>query len=171
MAATKLGYLLTKCSFWLKVFDTYQFLGMEAKNYKLGIFCQQCHPSVAPAPWWRRYSTKKCLPDSHLPFVYVVVLSISPIWGIRETNPSRKTSKILFWIVMATFRKSCHRPWLHGLKNQSQIGSSNKFSKMAATRPARGHCTMNFQWKKRFREMALWACAVARVPGKLCQFA
>ena len=31
--------------------------------------------------------------------------------------------------------------------------------------------TMNFQWKKRFREMALWACAVARVPGKLCQFA
>ena len=31
--------------------------------------------------------------------------------------------------------------------------------------------TMNFQWKKRFCEMALWACAVARVPGKLCQFA
>ena len=31
--------------------------------------------------------------------------------------------------------------------------------------------TMNFQWKKGFREMALWACAVARVPGKLCQFA
>ena len=30
---------------------------------------------------------------------------------------------------------------------------------------------MNFQWKKRFREMALWACAVARVPGKLGQFA
>ena len=26
-----------------------QFLGMEAKNYKFGIFCQQCHPSsVAP---------------------------------------------------------------------------------------------------------------------------
>ena len=25
----------------------YQFLGMEAKNYKFGIFCQQCHPSVA----------------------------------------------------------------------------------------------------------------------------
>ena len=33
------------------------------------------------------------------------------------------------------------------------------------------YSTMNFQWKKRFREMALWACAVARVPGKLCQFA
>ena len=31
--------------------------------------------------------------------------------------------------------------------------------------------TMNFQWKKRFREMVLWACAVARVPGKLCPFA
>ena len=25
----------------------YQFLGMEAKNYKFGIFCQQCHPSLA----------------------------------------------------------------------------------------------------------------------------
>ena len=25
----------------------YQFLGMEGKNYKFGIFCQQCHPSVA----------------------------------------------------------------------------------------------------------------------------
>ena len=26
----------------------YQFLGMEAKNYKFGMFCQQYHPSVAP---------------------------------------------------------------------------------------------------------------------------
>ena len=25
----------------------YQFLGMEAKNYKFGMFCQQFHPSVA----------------------------------------------------------------------------------------------------------------------------
>ena len=25
----------------------YQFLGMEAKNHKFGMFCQQCHPSVA----------------------------------------------------------------------------------------------------------------------------
>ena len=25
----------------------YQFLGMEAKNCKFGMFCQQCHPSVA----------------------------------------------------------------------------------------------------------------------------
>ena len=31
------------------VYDViYQFLGMEAKNYKFGMFCQQCHPSVAP---------------------------------------------------------------------------------------------------------------------------
>ena len=36
---------------------------------------------------------------------------------------------------------------------------------------ARNRTTMNFQWKKRFGEMALWACAVAQVPGKLCQFA
>ena len=26
----------------------YQFLVMEAKNYKFSMFCQQCHPSVAP---------------------------------------------------------------------------------------------------------------------------
>ena len=26
----------------------YQFLSMEAKNYKFGMFCQQCHPTVAP---------------------------------------------------------------------------------------------------------------------------
>ena len=25
----------------------YQFIGMEAKNYKFGMFCQQCHPSMA----------------------------------------------------------------------------------------------------------------------------
>ena len=25
----------------------YQFLGMDANNYKFGMFCQQCHPSVA----------------------------------------------------------------------------------------------------------------------------
>ena len=25
-----------------------QFLGTEAKNYKFGMFCQQCHPSMAP---------------------------------------------------------------------------------------------------------------------------
>ena len=25
----------------------YQFLGMDAKNYKFSMFCQQCHPSVA----------------------------------------------------------------------------------------------------------------------------
>ena len=49
MAATELGYKLTKLSFWLSLlYDMiYQFLGMEAKNYKFGMFCQQCHPSVA----------------------------------------------------------------------------------------------------------------------------
>ena len=31
------------------VYDViYQFLGMEAKNFKFGMFWQQCHPSVAP---------------------------------------------------------------------------------------------------------------------------
>ena len=53
---------------------------------------------------WCRYSTEKCLPDSHLPFVYVVILFISPIWRIGETNPSTKTSRILFSIGMQTPR-------------------------------------------------------------------
>ena len=77
----------------------YQFLGMEAKNYKFGMFCQQCHPSVASGDADIR------LPDSHLPFVYVVILSISPIWRIGETNPSTKTFKILFSLVMPTSGK------------------------------------------------------------------
>ena len=46
-------------------------------------------------------------------FVY-----ISNLERVGETNPSTKTSKILFWIVMSTFGKSCRRPCLHGLKNQ-----------------------------------------------------
>ena len=160
----------------------YQFLGMEAKNYKFGMFCQQCHPSVASgdadirprnayrihtchlftvqfssvqfiywkqAPvglyfqiqcgwllqsicwfcwfqldsWWFTAIENMIIPVS-LAFlgnaiIYVVILSISPIWRIGETNPSTKTFKILFSIVMPTFGKSCRRPWLHGLENQS----------------------------------------------------
>ena len=95
----------------------YQFLGMEAKNYKLNWYVLPTMPSIC-GPRWCRYSTKKCLPDSHVPFVYVV-MSISPFWRIGETNPSTKTSKILFSIVMPTFGKSCQRFWLHGLKKQS----------------------------------------------------
>ena len=84
---------------------------------------------------------------SDLPFVYVIILSKSQLWRIRETNPLGKTSKILFWI-MPTFGKSCHRPWLHGLKNQSEVGSLCKFSKMAAAWTAcrhwAGNTTENF---------------------------
>ena len=59
MAATELGYLLTNYHFVLVYDMMYQSLGR-----------------------WIRYSTKKCLPYSHLPFFYVVILSISPIWRI-----------------------------------------------------------------------------------------
>ena len=79
-------------------------------------------------PRWSWYLTEKCLPDSHLPFVYVVILFIFPLWRTGETNSLGKTSKILFWMVMPTFRKSCLRPWLHGLKNQSLVGSSSKLT-------------------------------------------
>ena len=61
-------------------------------------------------------------PEMHPGFTPVICLrrnlSISPIWRIGETNPSTKTFKILFSIVMPTFGKSCRRPRLHGLKNQ-----------------------------------------------------
>ena len=68
-------------------------------------------PSICGLRWcW--YWTEKYLPDSHPPLVYVVILSISPIRSIGETNPSTKTSKILFSMVMPTFGKSCWRPWL-----------------------------------------------------------
>ena len=71
----------------------YQFLGMVAKNYKFGMLCQQCHPSVAPdgANIWQRNVSQ----DSHLPFVYIAILSLSPLWRHRETNPLGETSKIL----------------------------------------------------------------------------
>ena len=42
--------ILTKWPFWLNlVYDIRSISPYEpAKNYKFGIFCQQCHPSVAP---------------------------------------------------------------------------------------------------------------------------
>ena len=71
--------------------------------------------------WWCQYSTEKCIPDSHLPFVYIVILSVSPLWRTGDTNSLGKTSKILFWIVLPTLRKSCHRPWLQGLKTKAKL--------------------------------------------------
>ena len=104
----------------------YQFLGMEAKNYKFGMFGQQCHPSVASGDADIRPRNASRIHICHLfrrNFVkiqdFYCINSISPIWRIWETNPSTKTFKILLSIVMPTFGKSCRRPWLHGLKNQS----------------------------------------------------
>ena len=38
----------------------YQFLGMEPKNYKFGMFCQKCHPTVAlgDADIWPRNASR-----------------------------------------------------------------------------------------------------------------
>ena len=44
-----------------------------------------------------------------------------------------KLLKYFFWIVMPTFRKSCHRP-----KTEAKLDSQANFPEMAATRPARG---------------------------------
>ena len=108
MAAIELGYLLTKSPFWLSLWHDISISWHGGKE----MFCQQCHPSVASGDANIRprnaFRIHTC----------VVILSIFPIWRIRETNPSTKTSKILFSIVMPTFGKSCRRPWLHSLKNQ-----------------------------------------------------
>ena len=53
---------------------------MEAKNYKFGMFCQQCYPSVAPGDADIRPRNASGLPDSHPPFcwrrnfVYISIL-------------------------------------------------------------------------------------------------
>ena len=82
----------------------------------ISLVCFANLPSIR-GPRWCRYLTEKCLPDSHLPFVYIVILSVCPFWTSGDTNPSTKTSKILFWIVMPTFGKSCRRPSLAGPQN------------------------------------------------------
>ena len=44
----------------------YQFLGMETKNYKFGMFCQQCHPSVASGDADIRPRNASRIPTCHL---------------------------------------------------------------------------------------------------------
>ena len=119
MAATKLGYLLTKSSFWLSLWYDLSISWHGGKE----LYVWYVLPTIAIHPWPQVMPIfdREMPPDSHLPFVYVVILSISPIWGLGETNPSSKTSKILFSTVMQTFGRSCRRPRLHGLKNQSQV--------------------------------------------------
>ena len=44
----------------------YQFLGMETKNYKFGMFCQQCHPPVASGDADIRPRNASRIPTCHL---------------------------------------------------------------------------------------------------------
>ena len=76
MAATELGYLFSKLSFWLSLWRdiTISWHGGKAL---LVWYVLQTIPSVC-GPMRCRYSTEKCLLDPHLPYVYVVILSISP---------------------------------------------------------------------------------------------
>ena len=94
---TKLGNLLTKWPFWLSlwhmmIYRSISWHGlMETKELEAW-YVLPTLSSIRGARWCR-YSAVKCLPDSHLPFVYVVILSISPLWKTGETNPMGKTSK------------------------------------------------------------------------------
>ena len=45
---------------------------------------------------WCRYSTEKCLPDSHLPFVYVVILSISNLENRGDKSLNQNFKNIVF---------------------------------------------------------------------------
>ena len=49
-AATELWNLLTERPFWfwLSLWPSTSISSMDAKSYKFGMFCQQCHPNVAP---------------------------------------------------------------------------------------------------------------------------
>ena len=57
---------------------------------------------------WCQYSTEKCFPDSHQPFVYVIILSVSPIWRICMGD---KFAKYLMleacWLWFVIFKKIC----------------------------------------------------------------
>ena len=88
MVATEHGYLLTKLSFWLRLYYDviYQFLGMEAKNYKFGLFCQLAiHPWPQVMPIFDRkmppgFTPALCL---HRNFV---CMSILDKWGHKSVN-------------------------------------------------------------------------------------
>ena len=78
-----------------------------------------------------------------------------PAYGLHVLYPAHSQLKL----------QPCKCVWIQQIINH-QSEMLLKLTKIHSP-----YHTMNFQWKKRFREMALWACAVARVPGKLCQFA
>ena len=62
----------------------YQFLGMEAKNYKFGMFCQQCHPSVASGDADIRPRNVSRIHTCHL-FTSEFCLVLS--WGVIHRPP------------------------------------------------------------------------------------
>ena len=84
MAATELGYLITKSPFWLSVWHDISIFWHGGKESSVW-YVLPTMPSIRGLRWCR-YSTEKCLPDSHLPFVYVVILSISPILPPRTQD-------------------------------------------------------------------------------------
>ena len=79
------------------------------------MLCQQCHPSMAlgDADIWRRNASR-----IHTFHLFISEFCLYLHFGEWETNPSTKTSKLMFQIVMPTLGKSCHRPWLHSPQNQ-----------------------------------------------------
>ena len=110
MGLQDLWNLLTKWQIWLSL---YQFLGMEARNYKFGMFCRQWHPFVAPGDADIRPRNAYQIHTCHLfhHFVYTCISTLE--------NQGDKPVDQNLWISMPTFGKICHKHWLHGLKNQS----------------------------------------------------
>ena len=147
---TELGYSLTKLPFWLSLWHDIWISWHGGQVW----YVLPTMPSIRGLRWCR-YSTKKCLPDSHLTFVYVIILSISPIWRIGETNPSTKTFKILFSIVMPTFGKSCQRPWLHGIKKWQKPKLSWIFKQIFQD-GSHGTCTRTLGRKNTRKSASFW---------------
>ena len=60
--------------FWLKLWNYLSIFCHGGKEWLIWYVLPTM--SSIRVPRWCRYSTEKCLPESHLPFVYVAILSI-----------------------------------------------------------------------------------------------
>ena len=108
----------------------YKFLGMVAKNYKYGMFCQQCHPSVVLDGADIRPRNVSQI-HTKLLFAYVTTLSLAPLWRHGETNPlSKLPPPKNFQIFQDGCRPTCTRmlSGQHGNLSVSDSGNMFKIS-------------------------------------------
>ena len=103
VSGTNLGVMLLWVAKWRRlnseiyitkyvmIYQIYQFLGMEAKNFKFGMFCRQCNPSMAPGDFDIQPRNASWIYTCHL-FKSKFCLYLH--FGEPGRHPSDKTSKI-----------------------------------------------------------------------------